>query len=117
MFAELPAPEHFSSIGWVIVILSAIAMGGNQVWEIINRLRGAAPEPPNGQLAQSVKQLNARVKILEQWRSDLVNKLDADKNQILVAGEHRAEKLHDRINDVLKAVSELRGQVDQMNAP
>ena len=80
----------------------------------ISRMRGTTPEPPNNQLAQSVKQLNARMKVLEDWRAELTNKMDDDKNQILAAGEHRAEKLHDRINDVLEAVSELRGTVTEL---
>ena len=115
MLAEtLPDPNSYPSIGWAVVILAALALGGNQIWEIINRMRGDAPEPPNGQLAQSVKQLNARMKILETWRGSLTAKMEEDKNQILAAGEHRAEKIHDRINDVLSAVSELRGTVNEM---
>ena len=80
----------------------------------VTRLRGAPAEPPNHQLAQSVKQLNARMKVLEDWRQQLTAKMDEDKTQIIAAGEHRAEKLHDRINDVLSAVSELRGTVNEM---
>lgn len=37
--------------------------------------------------------------------------LQEDKTEILRAGEARVVKLHDRINDVLAAVSELRGEV------
>jgi hypothetical protein len=116
IFAEqLPDPGTFSSIGWVIVILASLAFGANAVMELVSRLRGSDPEPPNGQLHQSVKQLNARIKVLEDWRAQLMAKLDEDKNQILMAGEHRAEKIHDRINDVLEAVSELRGQVNEIS--
>ena len=81
----------------------------------IARMRGASPEPPTGELKQSIKQLNARMKVLEDWRGQLTAKMEADKNQILAAGEHRGEKIHERINDVLGAVSELRGQVTEMS--
>jgi uncharacterized membrane protein YqjE len=37
--------------------------------------------------------------------------LQEDKTEILRAGEARVVKLHDRINEVLSAVSELRGEV------
>lgn len=109
----LPDPNHFASIGWVIVILVALAAGTNQLWEMVSRWRGEAAEPPNGQLLQSIKQLNARMKVLEEWRGDLTNKMEADKNQILMAGEHRSEKIHERINEVLAKVSELKGRIDE----
>ena len=81
----------------------------------ISRMRGASPEPPNGELKQSIKQLNLRMKVLEDWRAQLTDKMEHDKNQILSAGEHRGEKIHERINDVLGAVSELRGQVTEIS--
>lgn len=81
----------------------------------IARMRGASPEPPNGELKQSIKQLNARMKVLEDWRSQLTAKMEDDKNIILAAGEHRGEKIHERINVVLGAVSELRGTVTEMS--
>jgi hypothetical protein len=112
---SLPAPEHFSSIGWVIVVIVALAAGINQVWDMVNKGRGLPDEPPNGQLNQSIRQLNARMKILEEWRGDLTSKMESDKNQILIAGEHRAEKLHERINEVLIAVSKTQGKVEEMS--
>jgi hypothetical protein len=33
----------------------------------------------------------------------------------MLAGEQRVVKLHDRCNEILSAVSELRGTVRQMN--
>ena len=115
MFAEV---TNFSP---PIEIAAWLACAGFTIWFLllvdkgIARMRGASPEPPNGELKQSIKQLNARMKVLEDWRSQLTHKLESDKNQILAAGEHRAEKIHERINDVLEAVSELRGQVSEMS--
>ena len=101
-------------------IAAWLACAGFTIWFLllcdkgIARMRGASPEPPNGQLAQSVKQINARIKVLEDWRNQLTTKMEEDKTQIITAGEHRAEKLHERINDVLEAVSELRGKVSEI---
>ena len=111
----LPDPNAFSSIGWVIVILASLAFGANAVLDLVSRARGDAPAPPNGELKQSIKQLNARMKVLEDWRGQLTNKLEEDKNEILLAGEHRAEKLHERINVILSAVSELKGTVNEIS--
>jgi hypothetical protein len=40
--------------------------------------------------------------------------MDSDKTEVIAAGEHRAEKLHERINLVLTSVSELKGTVHEM---
>lgn len=69
----------------------------------------------NAEIARDLKNMNHRIASLESWRNELIQKLDEDKTEILVAGEHRAEKLHDRINNVLSAVSELKGRVEQIN--
>ena len=42
MFAQaLPDPNHFASIGWVCVILAAIAVGANQINDFFDRRTGA----------------------------------------------------------------------------
>lgn len=70
----------------------------------IQRMRGDAPQPPNGELKQSIKQLNDRLKILEEWRNDLTQKLEGDKNQILEAGEDRARRIYTHVEDVRKEI-------------
>lgn len=98
MMAEvLPDPSSFSSIGWVIVILAALAFGVNAVLDLVARMRGDSPEPPNAQIQQSVKQLNARVKVLEEWRERIIAKLESDKMEMLEAGENRASRIHEHI--------------------
>jgi len=72
--------------------------------------------PPGGDvLARDMKSLNHRVSALENWRGELMNKLEDDKMEILRAGEERGEKIHQRINNVLGIVSEVKGIVEQMN--
>lgn len=45
---------------------------------------------------------------------DLQRDLHAMENRITEAGEKRAVSIHDRTNDILEAVSELRGRFDSM---
>ena len=83
----------------------------NEAAKFVDRIRGNAPHPPNEQLDYSVAQIDRRVTRLEEDSAKIWAKMEADKMEILVAGEHRAEKLHDRINAVLGVVSELRGKM------
>lgn len=48
---------------------------------------------------------------LEQRMAHLERKMDDDKIEIIKAGELRVVALHNRINDVLQGVSELRGEL------
>jgi predicted transcriptional regulator len=48
---------------------------------------------------------------LEQRMTHIERKMDEDKNEILKAGEDRVIKLHNRINEILQGVSELRGEI------
>ena len=107
----LPDPNSYAAIGWVLVILAAITYGLNQGWELVNRFRGAAPEPPNGELKQSIKQLNARMKVLEDWRTQLTTKLESDKQEILDKGEDRARRIYDHMEAVRKELDEKIGDV------
>ena len=112
MFAQtLPDPNTFSSIGWVVVIIAALAFGINAILELIARMRGEAPAPPNGELKQSIKQLNARIKAMEDWRDRLTAKMDDDKQEILDKGEDRARRIYEHIEAVRKELDEKIGDV------
>ena len=58
--------------------------------------------------------INERITRIEDNTEFIRTKMEADKTEILKTGEDRATKTHDRINQVLEAVAELRGQVTQM---
>jgi hypothetical protein len=120
MSEVLPDPNKFSSLGWWIVsgsiVLGAALFGVNQLMELVARWRGDAPEPPNAQLQQSVKALNARVRQLEEWREKLIAKMEEDKLEMLQAGEERASRIHQHIESDRRECDEklekLRTQVN-----
>jgi len=58
--------------------------------------------------------LHQRVGVLEGDVRAIRLKMDADKTEIIVAGEARALAIHDRINTVLAAVSEVRGEIKHL---
>jgi hypothetical protein len=105
---SLPDPNSYTAIGWWCVIgavvVGALLLGANQLWDMVDRARGKAPHPPNSQLESDARDIKRRVKILEEWRDTLMDKigekLEADKQEILTAGEKREEKLSEDIKDV-----------------
>lgn len=58
------------------------------------------------------KEFDQRITRIEDNTDRIWEKMEADKAEILKTGEERAGKTHDRINEVLAAVAELRGQVN-----
>ena len=98
MLAEtLPSPDSYSAIGWLCVILATLAFGVNQLLELVARARGKAPHPPNAQLSAAQEALETRVAALEQWKDELISKMDADKTAVILAGEQRASRIHEHI--------------------
>ena len=59
----------------------------------------------------SVNPILHRVGTLEADVRSIRLKMESDKNEIINAGERRSVAIHERINDTLKAISELRGEV------
>lgn len=112
----LPDPNGYAALGWLIVGLAALIAIINQGWDFVAKVSGkdknplpqplsvSGTPPGNSELQMSVKQLNARVKVLEQWRSDLINKMDEDKTEILAAGEERARRIYTHVEDVRKEI-------------
>lgn len=98
LFAEtLPDPGSYAAIGWVCVITASAAFGFNQVLELANRARGKAPHPPNAQLEVTLEAVAQRVAALEEWKDELIAKLDHDKTAVIQAGEQRASRIHEHI--------------------
>jgi hypothetical protein len=105
---EFSLPKSFTD--WMLCLAAFTAIL-KYVSDLGDRLRGHAAEPPNAQLQLSHEQLTERVRKLEESTDRLWAKLEADKMEIVKSGEDRAAKLHERINAILAAVSELRGRL------
>lgn len=65
--------------------------------------------------AEACGHMERRVTALEGRATLIERKMDTDKTEIIDAGEDRAIKIHDRINAVLSAVSEVKGQVFEIS--
>ncbi len=105
---EFSLPKSFTD--WIVCLAAFMAIL-KYVLDLGDRLRGQPAEPPNAQLQASHLQLTERVRKVEESTDRLWSKLETDKMEILKSGEDRAAKLHERINVILAAVSEVRGRL------
>jgi hypothetical protein len=87
----------------------------NEGAKFVDRIRGKAPHPPNEQLEFSVAVMDRRVSKLEEDSARIWGKMEADKTEILRAGELRAEKLHNRINPLAESLEGLKSAVELNN--
>lgn len=58
--------------------------------------------------------LETRTAALEARMGRVERKMEDDKIEIIQAGEERARQIHERINTVLAAVSELKGEIKHL---
>ena len=70
MFAQLPDPNHFSSIGWILVGLAALALCANQVHDFVQRWRGTdntrqiSPQPLAVEITKTLhEQFAAKIEV------------------------------------------------------
>jgi predicted nuclease with TOPRIM domain len=63
------------------------------------------------ELNNLAEKVESKFEALRGELQELRGEMQEDKNEIVKSGETRVVKLHDRINEVLSAVSELRGEV------
>jgi hypothetical protein len=87
----------------------------NEGSKSVDRIRGKTPHPPNEQLEFSVTAMDRRVCRLEEESVKIWAKMESDKTEILLAGEARAEKLHNRINPIAAGLEGLRSAVELNN--
>lgn len=119
MFAQtLPDPNQFSSIGWILVGLAALALCANQVHDFVQRWRGTdntrqiSPQP----LAVEItKQLHEQFAGKQEFEN--LKKHTTDRHGQLFASIDRVEREGRReLNDRFKELNEERRlTLDKLN--
>jgi len=110
-----------SDVNWTLVATLVMAAATAGMWWDAKRSRPTliTPQPlevrdappDNGELNQNLKQLDHRVHSLENWREQLIKKLDDDKTDLMAAGEDRARRIYRHVDEVR---SELSGKIEGM---
>jgi hypothetical protein len=94
-------------INCVCAVMLAIAARATAKREVTFGFVPASKEEFNRHVLEQAETLRAFSGELAALRQEMRN----DRDQLLLAGENRVSKLHERINTILEAVSELRGRV------
>lgn len=131
---SLPDPASAASIGWVVLSLAALAVAWNQIDEWFGRRK----DKPTGADVRSeahdkfvlkrdfdaMQEANSeahdgifrKIGGIERGMGAKVDDMRKEMHEMELRltkhGEERAEKTHNRINDVLAAVSNLEGRVE-----
>ncbi|HXG49098.1 MAG TPA: hypothetical protein VNO52_15850 [Methylomirabilota bacterium] len=129
LLAQLPGPGVYSSVGWILLALAALCVAANQVHGFLDRVKD---KPAPADLQSHVAAHFATKEEVRQVREDvddLRNELGTMREQILAAGQTRADAInehiervrlelkadtvgiHRRVDDILAAVAELKGRL------
>lgn len=118
IFAQITPPTEIAA--W-LACLAFVVMLVNGGFKLTDRITGRkqeiAPQPfavtgtplGNAEIQRDLKSMNHRLKSLEDWRSDLTAKMDENKTEILAAGEERAVRIYDHVDNVRR---ELDAKID-----
>lgn len=118
MFAQLSATDPVHLRDFLIIVgflLSAAASFGAFLTSRKSQKREVTMGDEfvtKGMCVQSHEGLSGRISKLEQDLRDLRGEVKNDREIVGQKLINEISKVHDRINDVLEAVSELRGQVN-----
>jgi hypothetical protein len=133
----IPFPDlaQSQSIGWLCLALFSLIGGVNQTLRLTDRLRPKEPEPPlfkqfadRADTDQRFERLTKRIEFIntenDRRFSHIEVKIEASRvenrnrfDEQNRAAEERSQKIHDRINQVLEAVSNVRGHIDAWHQP
>ena len=109
MLAEMTtAPAGLITWLGCLAFVVVLVNGG---FKLAANIKGPESAPPAGELDVRVAHIEERIDGFDRSISELRHEMRVDLQTVLQAGEERAGKIHGRINDVLAAVSELRGRL------
>lgn len=96
---------------WILILASVVGLLAGVV-HIANFFRA---KPPLHQQYADKKDTDARITQIEENIVVLRREQQEQYREIIHAGELRAHSLHERINTVLAAVSELKGEIKHLS--
>jgi hypothetical protein len=135
LLAQMPEPSTYQAIGWLAMTVAAAAVGFNAIKKAVTGLKDK-PSPAELQadaadryqplgdyathsdLARIQAEIKEDRKLAQASRERVDNEIKAVQRdlgemerRLNEGSEKRAKETHDRINLVLEAVAELRGEV------
>lgn len=127
--AQLPDPNSYASIGWLLVGLGALLVIVNQGFKMKRNFMGDPPQPPNQVLGQSAQELQRRVDVLERHVDESDRRRKGLYDRIESSAAHTASKIealrvevkddiqgvHERINVLESEQGGLKTATDLTN--
>ncbi len=112
------APATPAEIGTWLNIAILLINSGCAITMVLTARRSARREVTFGFVPAGKEEFDrhvlAQAEALKAFNGELAalrEEMRKDRDQILLAGENRVSKLHERINTILEAVSEMRGRI------
>jgi hypothetical protein len=102
---QLPPPESYQSIGWIVAVFLGLCVGIYYLLEIIAKLRGKSPQPPNKQLDSAQKDLERRVNMVEGAIIGVRKEMADSQEKIEVSARSRSNGIYAKIEDVRHELS------------
>lgn len=102
-----------TNVNWTLIATIVMAVGTVLMWwdarktkttQISGQISGTPPD--NSILARDIKSIGYRVKALEDWRQNLLDKMDDDKDAVINAGEDRARRIYAHVEEVRRELDE-----------
>lgn len=110
MSGNIATPDAVTLAGFLACGFFVVSLV-NQVMRLMDRNK-EQPRPIDTYATKAeLEVVRIDLKRVESSIIDLRHEMREDRETILKAGEERAVKIHDRINDVLAAVSEVKGEI------
>jgi hypothetical protein len=109
----LPDPNHFASVGWVIVIFVAVLVGANQVLSFYKEHMTERPKPSDTYVTiPNFDKIEAERKA---DRTEIKAKLDQIASDLAESNKYQAKArqgIHRRINGMDSALSFIAGRFE-----
>lgn len=109
----LPDPNHFASVGWVLVIITCIIVAIGQVLDVVNKYLREQPKPsdtyvtiPNFEKIEKERQAD---------RKEIKDTLKEIKEDLAESNQYQArarQKIHHRQNSMENALSFIAGRFE-----
>ena len=123
LFGQLPDPQSFASLGWVVVILVALITGTNQAIRLLNSLKDKPTplEVRTETLAQYVSkefcaahhaQIEERLSRIETEAGEFRGATREDLREL----REMIKRLHDRLDPLMAKVNFIAGRVEDPGA-
>jgi hypothetical protein len=109
----LPDPNHFASVGWVIVILVAVLVGANQVLSFYKEHIAEKPKPSDTYV--TIPNFKEIEKERKQDRLEIKETLKQIQSDLLQSNQYQArarQGIHRRINGMDSALSFIAGRFE-----